>query len=175
MKDSEFDLNTYSKRETKNKEDSSNGQKCIIIIAIIAILIIVTGLVVLFYFLLSDSEDTHTELLCKINCQYLIIKNISQETPLLGENFEKLSSVEVYIDEVKITPSKKYKFDSEGEHNVTFEVYEDLKMDYIYQNILALKSINMTSDKEAKITSMKSNFENCENIEKITIIGFKTS
>ena len=47
MKDSEFDLNNYSERETKNKEDSSNGQKCIIIIAIIATLIIVAGLVVL--------------------------------------------------------------------------------------------------------------------------------
>lgn len=76
MKDSEFDLNNYSERETKNKEDSSNGQKCIIIIAIIATLIIVAGLVVLFYFLLRDSKDTHKELLGKINCQYLI-KNIS--------------------------------------------------------------------------------------------------
>ena len=47
-------------------------------------------------------------------------------------------------------------------------------MDFMYQNILGLKSINMTSDKEAKITSMKSTFENCENIEKITISGFNT-
>lgn len=48
-------------------------------------------------------------------------------------------------------------------------------MDYMFQNILELKSINMTSDKEVKIISMKSTFENCENIEKIIISGFKTS
>lgn len=114
MKESEYNLNNYSERETKNKDDSSNGQKFIIIIALIVTLIIFAGLIVLFYFLLSGSEDTHKELLGKINCQY-VIKNVSQETALFGENFEKLSSLEVYIDDLKITPSKKYIFKSEGD------------------------------------------------------------
>ena len=66
-----------------------------------------------------------------------------------------MSFLEYYIDDVKISPYKIYKFDSKGEYNVTFDVYEDLKMDYTYQNILALKSINMTSDKEAKLFKWK--------------------
>jgi len=173
MKDSDYNLNNFSERETKNKDDSSNGQKRIIIVAIIAIIFIIAGVAVLFYFLLKDSDDTHTELVGQIKCLYTI-KDASQETSLLGDNFEKLSSLEIYVDGVKKTPSKKYKFDREGEHNVTFEVYEDLKMDFMYQNVLGLRSINMTSDKEAKITSMKSTFENCENVEKITISGFNT-
>ena len=88
MKDSDYNLNNFSERETKNKDDSSNGQKRIIIIAIIAIIFIIAGVAVLFYFLLKDSDDTHTELVGQIKCLYTI-KDASQETSLLGDNFEK--------------------------------------------------------------------------------------
>ena len=88
MKDSDYNLNNYSERETKNKDDSSNGQKFTIIIVIIAIIIIITGVGVLLYFLLKGSEDTHKELVGKIKCLY-VINDASQETSLLGDNFEK--------------------------------------------------------------------------------------
>ena len=48
-------------------------------------------------------------------------------------------------------------------------------MDYIFQNIEDVISIEMTSEKSGKITSMKSSFENYNNLEKIKINGFDTS
>jgi len=48
-------------------------------------------------------------------------------------------------------------------------------MDYTFRNVEDIISIEMISEKSGKITSMKSSFENCNNLEKIKINGFDQS
>ena len=48
-------------------------------------------------------------------------------------------------------------------------------MDKMFQNIEALNSISLVSEKNAEITSMQSTFEGCKNLNNFNIIGFNTS
>ena len=48
-------------------------------------------------------------------------------------------------------------------------------MDYMFKDIEEILSISMFSDKNAKITSMISSFENTRSLEKLSINGFDTS
>ena len=176
--DSDYRLNNSREISTEtNSKGTSKKLKCIIILSLITTFIIITGVIVLLIFYLSneeESEHSSDTLIGEINCIY-DIKNISKETPLLGDKFEQLSSLEIYINNKKINSTTKYKFEKEGENEVKFEIYEDLNMDYMYQNILDLKSVTIVSTKNAKITSMKSTFENCQNIKSFFISRFNTS
>jgi len=58
---------------------------------------------------------------------------------------------------------------------LNYIIYDNLDMDYMFQNIEDVISIEMISEKSGKITSIKSSFENCNNLEKIKINGFDTS
>ena len=177
MEETNYNLNNETERPSNAPVGgTSRQQKCIIISSlIVALLIVAVVIILLILYLNSEEEPSHNQgdKIGQIDCLY-DIKDASKEISLLGDSFEKLSSLEIYINDERIDNSKKYKFEKEGEYKVKFEVYEDLNMDYMYKDILELKGVNMTSTKNAKITSMKSTFENCQNIKEVNIRGFNT-
>ena len=54
-------------------------------------------------------------------------------------------------------------------------IYEDVGIDYRFKDIPNIISIEMISEKNCKIKSMISSFENSTNLKKIIIKGFDTS
>ena len=83
---------------------------------------------------------------------------------ILSDEFEKNSSFDILIDKEKIEYTKVYKFNTTGKHEVKFELYEDISMDYMFKGIQELKSVIMFSFHYPKIKSMISTFESCTNL-----------
>ena len=48
-------------------------------------------------------------------------------------------------------------------------------MDFMFKDINSLKAVNITSEKNAKLLSIISAFENCKNLEKVNINGIDTN
>ena len=102
MKDDDYELNNFTERPTValgNSPGTAKKIKCIILLSIFAALIIVGVLILLYYLVIkedNDDEPSHNpeELVGEIICLY-DIKDISKETSLLGDNFGKLSSLEI--------------------------------------------------------------------------------
>ena len=94
---------------------------------------------------------------------------------ILGNEFEKKSDFSIFINGKKLKQyQKEYIFDNLGDNRIKFELYEDLNMDFMFKDIKTLKSIELISNHEAKILSMKNTFENCHSLENFYIIGFNT-
>ena len=108
------------------------------------------------------------------NKNYKSRKNDINEN-LLGNNFKKNTDLDIFIENNKIKYSKEYKFNKFGNNTVKFIIYENLDMNYMFQNVPNLISIEMISIQNAKINSMISAFENCYNLEELVIEGFDTS
>ena len=112
--------------------------------------------------------------MAQINCIYNI-QNVNEDSIILGNEFNKNSDFDIFINNQKIKFSKEFKFFNMGINKVRFDIYEDLEMDFMFKDIQELISIEMTSQKNCKINSMISSFENALYLEKIEIKGFNTS
>ena len=118
----------------------------------------------------EDERDPST-LVGLINCIY-DVNSISENTLIFGDEFNKENDFDVYIDGTKVKYSKEYKFNSTNYHLIQIYLYDSLNMDYMFKGVKSLTSYGMISDHDAQILSMKSTFENCENLYSFTIIGF---
>ena len=103
------------------------------------------------------------------------IYKTTQNVLILGAEFTKTTDFDISIDDKIISYSKAIKFNSIGKKNVKFIIYEDLKMDNMFKDVSSLYSINMTSENNAKILSMKGTFENTQYLNEFYINGFDTS
>jgi surface protein len=125
--------------------------------------------------LLSSSKNKEKEInlpvIGEINCIY-DIQSTGENTILLGEEFDKTSEFDIFIDDQKIKYTKEYKFDKAGQHKVQIKLYENINMDYMFKDVHDIISVEMKSDKNCQITSMISVFENCESFYNFTLIGF---
>ena len=146
----------------------------LIVIAIIIIIIIVA---------LSSSEDKNEEEEEKnkispkgeIICEY-DVKSTEINTIILGQNFTKPTDFEIEINGEIINYNKEHKFNSFGKNIVIFKLNnEDINMNYMFKDISSLISVNMTSEKDVKINSMISSFDNCENLKNFNIEGYNIS
>jgi surface protein len=122
----------------------------------------------------TSKQSESKRVIGEINCLYNIY-SISSETQILGDEYNKLSDLDIYINEEKIKYNKFHKFSSTGINKVSFKLYENIIMDNMFQNVDTLQSLEMNTEKNAKILSMKSTFENCKNIESVNISNFDTS
>ena len=95
----------------------------------------------------EDEDDQPQELsnIAVINCTFYI-ETISSETNILNEEYDKNSRFYIFINGKKIPFSKKYKFENVGEQLVTFDIYEDINMDYMFKDIPELFSVKMDSE-----------------------------
>lgn len=140
-----------------------------IIISSILIIIISIIIVVIVLTLISKEDDNSYKVKkAEINCVY-DIKQTSEKTKLFGDNYEKRTDFDLCIGEKKIKYTKEYKFDKAERINVKLYIYDYLDMDYMFQNVTDIRSIEMISEKNGKIISMKNSFENCKNLEKLKI------
>ena len=107
----------------------------------------------------------------EINCVYEV-QSPSVYTSLIGNDFTKNTEFDIYIDNKRIKYSRDYKFDSIGNHNVQIRLYNEIDMDYMFKDVQDLISVEMKSNKNCKISSMISSFENCTNLHSVKISGF---
>ena len=159
-------------------EKGAKKKKLIIGLSISAIFIIV--LVIILILVFSNSRDSkndsendipNTPIIGEINLVY-DIQTITENTILFGNKFTKNSDFDIYIDRNIIKYSKEYKFNSTGTHEINIKLYNDLNMDYMFNNISELISVEMKSEDNCNIISMISTFENTENLNDFSIIGF---
>ena len=121
----------------------------------------------------SDDGNNNLEKLAEINCIYDIL-DINKNTILLGNDFIKTSNFDIFINNEKIKYTKEYKFSSFGINKVKYVLYEEIMMDYMFKEVNDLLSVEMISEKNCKIKSMISLFENSINLKEIKIKGFNT-
>ena len=166
-----------------NKESFFNKKMLIGIIATSVFLVIIIIIILAIALNKDDSKnDSKNEddnkvprtKIAEINCVY-DVQIITGNTVLLGANFKKNTDLDIFIGNNSIKYSKEYNFEKFGNNTVKYVIYENLDMNYMFQDVPNLISIEMVSDKNAKIISMISAFDNCENLEEITIRGFDTS
>ena len=119
----------------------------------------------------DEEEDVKKIIVGEINCIY-DIGSSSQNTALLGKEFNKNSEFDIYVDGKIIKFSKEYKFESVGIHNVSIKLYGDINMDNMFKDVEDLNQIELISENNCQITSMISTFENCFNLYNFTVIGF---
>ena len=99
----------------------------------------------------------------------------TENTVLLGNEFNKNSDFDIYIDGTKIKYSKEYKFDSLGKHNVQFKLQSNVNMDYMFKDVQDLVSVEMISEQNCQILSMESTFEICYGLTEFNLTGFDDS
>ena len=118
-----------------------------------------------------EISDEENEVLGEINCVYEIYE-LNKKVPLFGKEFVKSSNFSVYLDSKLIEFSKDYIFYEFGKHNLRIVLYEDLNMDYMFKEVPNLSSIEMISNKNCKILSMISTFQNDVSFKYFMVNGF---
>ena len=167
------DAGSVNKQIPENKTLKKHITKIIMATVIILLLIIIV--IIIISLSLSSSgekkEKTYTDedIIGKIKCVYNIeVSNVA----ILGNDFVKESDFDIEINGKKIKYSKEYHFTEFGQQNITFLIYNNLNMNNMFKDISSLTSVEMISDKNAKIISMNSAFENCRQLSTFTISGF---
>ena len=121
----------------------------------------------------SDKEHSKDDAKGIINLEY---KSGSKEVQIISENYEyEKDSFDIYIGDEKKDFKKKYSFDDKNNQKVKIYVFEELNMDKMFKDIKEIISININSEKNMKIKSMESTFENCERLTTFTMAGVDTS
>jgi len=175
-----YSLNDSETNKTQQKGGVSWKMWLIISISILIILALVIIIIVL---LMSSKEekgnaedevipsrgDPIGEIICVLD-----VNTIKEKTNIIGHEFNKNSVFDFYVDGKLMRYSREYLFDTIGKHTIKLLLFENIDMDYMFHNIDSLTSIEMNSNCSALILSMESTFQNCPNLEKISVNGFST-
>ena len=147
-----------------NKGEKEQKKKLLIIGAILSALFIVilVTIIIVFASRSKESNDDSQTLpsIGEINCVYYV-ESKNKNTILLGNDFQKNSDFDIFIDGIIIKYTKEYRFDSTGNHNVQIKLYNNINMDYMFKDVQEIISVEMKSEKNCVILSMISTFENC--------------
>ena len=65
----------------------------------------------------------------EINCNYYFISK-DEIKKILGDEFNKFSKFDIFIDGKKMKYSKTYKLLNNKIYNISFKLYENINMDY---------------------------------------------
>ena len=111
-----------------------------------------------------------------IICEY-IIERTSEKTNLLNPDFYvEEDSIDIAIDDKKVKFSKDYKFSKAGTYKIRFALFsKEMNLNNMFKGIQSLKIVSMSSEKNLKITSMISTFEDCIMLESWNMTGFDIS
>ena len=157
-----------------NKGENRFNKKQIIIAGSIAAAVII--LIIIIIIIASSGSDfddvINLPVIGEINCVYEV-SNEDTNTILFGNNFNKNSLFDIYINNERIKYAKEYKFDKTGNHEVQIKLYENINMDYMFEGVQDLVSVDMKSENNCQILSMISTFENCFSFTDFKIKGFK--
>ena len=153
-----------------NKGEKAHNEKLLMLAVGIGSLLIIIIIVIIIIVVLTNRES-NKKIIGEINCLYFV-ETLNEPILLLGNDFKKESDFDIYIDNKLIKYSKEYKFDSIGNHNLQIKLYKSINMDYMFNDVKGLISIEMFSENNCKIISMISTFENCTNLAFFNITGF---
>ena len=131
-----------------NKGESEKNKKKIII-GIAAGTILIAAIIIIIIVASSSDSSKNKSVIGEIN-YILDVSSGFDDTLILGNDYEKKSDFDIYIDNQKKRYSKKYNFDSPGKHNVTLKLYGELNMDYMFKGVEDLIEVYMTSEKKRK-------------------------
>ena len=163
--------------EKNNKKENKKSQSKMVILLDLLCIFIISLILLNFFFqrynikIKNNMMLIQTSIIGEINCIYEI-KSITSNTKLIGNEFEKKSLFDFYIDGKKVTYTKEYKFTSFGKHKVQMKLYETINMDFMFKNIKDLISVEMNSENNCQISSMISSFEGCAKLTSFNISGF---
>ena len=149
------ELSTPSLRKVN---DTNNLKNIIIIAGAVALMLVILIIIIVLATKKSDSNEKSKNKIGELVC----IFDTSSQTRILSDDF-KTQDIEIYVDGTKIKFSREYKFPTFGIHHVNFHIFSDLNMDYMFKNIPEIVSVEMISDKKAKISSMTGAFDKAEN------------
>ena len=139
------------------------GASLVVIVILITIIILVS----------TSKEEIKRDVIGEIKCTYEINNNNSP-TQILGLDFKYERNFDIMIDSKKIKFTKEYKFSEIKNYKISFLIYDSLNMDNMFKDVSSLISVVMSSEKNSKILSFKSAFENTKNLEDFTITSFNT-
>ena len=162
-----------SKLTGVNKDETSQKKKLFLIVGIISVVIIITLIIIIVVSLTGKNSSDDTKI-GEITCIYEI-NTITQKVEILGKDFSKNTKFDIFINGKSVKYSKSIKFDAFGEQEVKFIIYGDLEMENMFKDVTSLISVNMTSEKNAKILSISSAFEGCYYLKEFSLNGFDTS
>ena len=157
---------------SNDKFNLSKYQKYLIIGAVTGGFVLLL-IIIIILIASSSGGKPSKKVIGKIYALYDIF-DTTTETIILGDNFNNQENLGIIINNKKVKFSKKYKFQDKRHSNVTYEIYDSINLDNMFQDVQALLNITMISEKNAEISSMKSTFENCQNLVHIYIYGFNT-
>ena len=166
----------FSSNDLKNNKTSWRKEIIIGIISSILVIALIVSIIIIVIASSNSSENdksNKTSEIGVINCIY-DIQSTSSETQILGLFFNLESKLDIYIDDKKVKYTKSYLFDKSKEYSIQYKIYDNFNMDFMFQDISSLISVEFISNKNAVITSMISSFENSENLESFSIKGFNT-
>ena len=112
----------------------------------------------------------------EINCIYSI-NNTKINTSLLSKEFENINNsiINIYINNNKIKFKKEYQFSLIGNYDIKYELNSEVILDKMFKGInslISVVSIKVYTNSSIKILSMKSVFENCLNLQNISMNSF---
>ena len=167
-----FAINETSSEGIKKKENMFPKNKKLAIGGIIFFLIIFFSVIIFILFKLINlpkSDKSQKKILGEITCKYNIDKS-EEFVFILGKDFESLSEFDISIDGKIIKYSKEFYFGKIGIYTIQYLFYQKkINMNYMFKDISHLVSVNMTSDNNIIIESMRSTFENCINLNYLNI------
>ena len=121
----------------------------------------------------DDRDKNPEDSLGEIRATYEVYSN-TKPTNILSSSFSKTSIIGVYVGNNRIGYTKEYTF-KKGENEIRFLLFEDVNMDSMFKGLNQLLSIDISSQKNLKIKSMESAFEDCENLDSFNMKGCDTS
>ena len=103
------------------------------------------------------------------------VTSTSSATQLFGNNFNVSQIDRMYIDDVKVTPTKTYTFSATGQHKVKCEVCGIDNCAYMFHNCLQLISLDLSNFDTSNVTNMSWMFYSCRNLTSLDVTNFDTS
>ena len=169
-----FQVDDFKMELNKGDESSKIAKYCLILGIAFFILFFIIAFILMSKSDITSEDEIQKKIVGDINSIFEI-KTTKDKTSILGKEFEKKSDFSIIIDGKRIKDFiTEYLFNEPGEHKIKFELHEDINMDFMFENIINLKSIDMNSNSSAKIYSMKSIFEKCHLLNSFNIEGFDT-
>jgi surface protein len=122
----------------------------------------------------KDIPDDDNSYKGQIICIYDVFSD-KRPTEILSKAFTKTTNFDIYINDKKVDYSKEVIFPKYGEIKVTYALIQNINMENMFKDISSLLSVDMVTDKNLKILSMKNAFDNCEKLKEFSIKGFDTT
>ena len=106
----------------------------------------------------TDDDIYGKDVLGEIECVYYISSS-SEETNILGKEFDKSFLLSIEVNGVKIKYSKYHKFNTTGKNTVKYYIYDQIiSIANMFKDVSTLSSVKIYSNVNLKIKSMESLF-----------------